>query len=395
MKITCEGCGKTYNIDPGKMEYPQVKSKCKACGKILFITRPSSDSDDLSSSFDMDDNDFSGINAAPEFSEPPIIPPSEEIGLGSMTSEAPPISQASTKGLRFGLRWRLFLFFFLIPILLIAVEGYLYLQKFNDLYYNLSNQSADIVKKLAEQIIGEKARSVAGQVRLFLEGHPNLQPDQFYEDPYLKTIALQSVGKTGYTALYSEPGADGKWHTWVHANKNIIGSKFDMAALEKPLGKNFPGFWKVYTAVKGARESQGYYTWLEADGKTFRDKFMVCTPVIGTPYYVASTTYMDEFTIEIDAMKERARQTSKSTLNDIISYSAIILILIGSITFWYGRNLTSKIKSLTDLTERISVGDLDAEIKVTTNDEIGDLGNAISRMQDSIRISIERLRRRK
>ena len=394
MKITCEGCNKTYNIDLEKMEYPRIKSKCKACGETLIITKPSSNLDDSSTSFNMDDNDFSGLDTASEVLEPPPLrPSSEEISLGDAPSG---LSSARTsKGLRFGLRWRLLIFFFLIPIALIAAEGYLYLQQFNSLSVDLSSQSTNIVKQFAEQIIGEKARSVAGQVRLFLEGHPTMKPDQFYEDPYLKTIALQSVGKTGYTALYSEPGADGKWHTWVHANKNIIGSKFDMAALEKPLGKNFPGFWKVYIGVKGARESQGYYTWLEADGKTLRDKFMVCTPVIGTPYYVAATTYVDEFTVEIDKMKANARQTSRQTQNTIIAISAIILILIGSITFWYGRSLTSKIKSLTDLTERISVGDLEAEINVKSNDEIGDLGNAISRMQDSIRISIERLRRRK
>jgi methyl-accepting chemotaxis protein len=45
--------------------------------------------------------------------------------------------------------------------------------------------------------------------------------------------------------------------------------------------------------------------------------------------------------------------------------------------------------------ERISVGDLDIEIESTSTDEIGELSEAISRMQESIRLSIERLRRRR
>jgi HAMP domain-containing protein len=45
--------------------------------------------------------------------------------------------------------------------------------------------------------------------------------------------------------------------------------------------------------------------------------------------------------------------------------------------------------------ERISVGEMDAEIKIKSRDEIGDLAEAISRMQESIRLSIERLRRRR
>jgi len=53
------------------------------------------------------------------------------------------------------------------------------------------------------------------------------------------------------------------------------------------------------------------------------------------------------------------------------------------------------IKSLTDVADRISVGELGMEVKTTSRDEIGDLAEAIARMQDSIRLSIERLRRRR
>jgi HAMP domain-containing protein len=38
---------------------------------------------------------------------------------------------------------------------------------------------------------------------------------------------------------------------------------------------------------------------------------------------------------------------------------------------------------------------LDTEIKVTSKDEIGELAEAIARMQDSLRLSLDRLRRRK
>jgi len=70
-------------------------------------------------------------------------------------------------------------------------------------------------------------------------------------------------------------------------------------------------------------------------------------------------------------------------------------LLIGFIVYFYGHRLAGRIKSLTEVSNRISVGELDAEIGVAGEDEIGDLGEAISRMQDSIRLSIERLRRRR
>ena len=46
------------------------------------------------------------------------------------------------------------------------------------------------------------------------------------------------------------------------------------------------------------------------------------------------------------------------------------------------------------LNQLVSIGELDMEIRTARKDEIGDLSEAIARMQDSIRISIERLRRR-
>jgi HAMP domain-containing protein len=71
------------------------------------------------------------------------------------------------------------------------------------------------------------------------------------------------------------------------------------------------------------------------------------------------------------------------------------LLLIGIIVFIYVHRLTGKIKSLSEVAGRISVGELEMEIETKSRDEIGELAEAIARMQDNIRLSIERLRRRR
>jgi len=73
----------------------------------------------------------------------------------------------------------------------------------------------------------------------------------------------------------------------------------------------------------------------------------------------------------------------------------VTLLLIGIIVFVYVHRLTGKIKSLSEVAERISVGELEMEIETKSRDEIGELAEAIARMQDNIRLSIERLRRRR
>ena len=82
-----------------------------------------------------------------------------------------------------------------------------------------------------------------------------------------------------------------------------------------------------------------------------------------------------------------------------MSYAYLLLTVTGAFVFiiaWFsGRTLSRPIIQLTDAADRISVGELDVEIETTRKDEIGDLAEAISRMQDSIRLSIERLRKRR
>jgi predicted Zn finger-like uncharacterized protein len=98
-----------------------------------------------------------------------------------------------------------------------------------------------------------------------------------------------------------------------------------------------------------------------------------------------------------------ALQTEEEEVLDmgaqVLSFAYLLLsitvVFILFIAWFSGRALSSPIIKLTDAAERISVGELDMEIRTRRKDEIGDLSEAIARMQESIRLSIERLRRRR
>ncbi|MBW2000099.1 MAG: HAMP domain-containing protein, partial [Deltaproteobacteria bacterium] len=279
-----------------------------------------------------------------------------------------------------------------VPIILMAGAGLFYMKQIYALSDFITNEGTRAVTQLAETVIAENARSVARQISLYLNSHRDLRKEDFNNSAEFKKIAVQKVGRTGYTALYELPGPDGTWRTWAHVNPKIIG--IDMSKLAKPLGKAFPGFWRVYTGVRNGKESRGYYTWQDKDGR-FRDKFMVCTPVEGTRFVIASTTYLDEFTMPMKILEQKAKDLTLRTRNINMQILAGTLVLIGLIVSIYGQRLISRIKHLTDVTERISVGELSAEINIKSGDELGMLAEAISRMQDSIRLSIERLRRKR
>ena len=122
---------------------------------------------------------------------------------------------------------------------------------------------------------------------------------------------------------------------------------------------------------------------------------MVCVPVKRTRFIVAATTYLEEFTKPVKMVEDRAGEITARTKTFVYGILGGTILLIGVLVSFYGYNLASKLRSLSSLAERISVGELEAKVEIQSKDEIGDLAEAISRMQESIRLSIDRLRMRK
>jgi predicted Zn finger-like uncharacterized protein len=93
-------------------------------------------------------------------------------------------------------------------------------------------------------------------------------------------------------------------------------------------------------------------------------------------------------------------QSQAKVLTDKARMIALMMLgatlsLIGIIVFVYAHRLTGKIKSLTEVAERISLGELEMEIETKSRDEIGELAEAIARLQDNFRLCVERLRLRR
>ncbi len=385
MIIICEECGKKYRIDSTKIKGDAARFKCRVCSHVITVAKPPSDPPPAMAP------NLGVAETVPESVERQIPAIEPDIEVDRVAAEKTKVQMVRKTGV-FNLRTKMLLLFLIVPLALMLGASFLYLWQLEQMSGLLTKESTKIVNQMAEDKIADLSTAVAIQCRLYLLAHPELSKEDFMNDIGFKTLAVQKVGLTGYTALYEMPGPDGVWRTWAHVNPKIVA--IDMSTLKTSMGRNFPGFWTIFSGVKGGKRSQGYYTWQDKDGK-FRDKFMVCTPVAGTPFVIAATTYLDEFTGPIRLVETQAGMlTEKARL---ISWAILggTLLLIGIIVSIYGHRLTGKIKSLTDVAERISIGDLGIEVESRSRDEIGELAEAISRMQESIRLSIERLRRRR
>ena len=384
MIIICEKCGKKYRVDPAKIKGKAASFKCRICAQLIVVSKAQSPPPEP---------------AAPNYASQPTAAldsttASMENSAAATVAETRAAESATAeieirrrpRAWRFGLRAKMLMLFVAMPMVFMIGAGLFYIWQIEASTDLLVRESAKFVNQMTEEKIGDISAAVAMQCKLYLLSHPELKKEDFSKDMGFKSLAVQKVGQTGYTALYQLPGTDGVWRTWAHINPKIIA--LDMSTLKKNLKENFAGFWKIIIGVKGGRKSQGYYTWQDKDEK-FRDKFMVCTPIAGTRFVIAATIYLEEFTGPVRMMASSAKALTDKAKIVTLAILGATLLSIALVVSIYGQRLARKIKSLTAIADRIRAGDFAMEIETKSNDEIGDLAEAIARMQDSIRLSIE------
>jgi len=411
VSVICEECGKVYHVPIAKLDQVKgdvVRTKCNACGHIIEIQKQENlyeatmefnsmvaateektkaAGSDIGSfaEEDFDDLEKAFQEAAQETAQ--------EASAAPVETETP--SQKKKRGverkLGAGLRIKMIGLFMIIPLLLMTLSGFLSQRQLNILKDDITSASTEIVRSMAERSILEKGEAVARQCKLYLDNNPDLNPEDLASDPLFSKLAIQKVGQTGYTVLSSV----GPFTAWVHPNPKLNGVVLSKV-IKKLLGKDYPRFARIIAAAdKGKNiKSSGYYLWKDTDGQ-MREKYMTLSPVEGTEFNIASTTYVHEFTGPLEKMERQFEIVAASSRELNLITIAATLVIIGLVVTLYGHSLVSKIRHLTDVADRISIGELDAEIKIKSKDEIGNLADAITRMQDSLRLSIARLRKKR
>ncbi|CAB1076459.1 hypothetical protein D1AOALGA4SA_4255 [Olavius algarvensis Delta 1 endosymbiont] len=387
MIVICEDCGKKYRIDPARIKGKAASFNCRVCDHLILVKKEKSIPSEAATLVPAPNRQ---VNAE-------AITVAMDVDTAAVVSETPMLEQTSAatetgysrRARRFGLRAKMLILFLLVPMSLMAVAGLFSLWQFESAAKMLSQRGTKIVGQMAEEKIADISAAVAMQCKLYLLSHPELKKEDFSRDLGFKSLAVQKVGSTGYTALYQRPGSDGIWRTWAHINPKIIA--IDMSTLRDTLKDSFAGFWKIFVGVKEGRISRGYYTWQDKDDK-FRNKFMVCTPIAGTRFVIAATTYLDELTAPARTMEAGAREfTDKARLIALATLAAAFL-LIGLIVFIYSHRLSGKIRSLAEAAATVGAGRSGRGFKTKSRDEIGDLEEAVAGLRDGSRSSFKHLR---
>ena len=289
------------------------------------------------------------------------------------------------KKVGFGLFPRMLIFALVITLVPLGVIIFL-------AYYNMATigdlvlgQGKKSLEELGAQIIESKAKDVAAQLEVYIKLNPQKTVKELQGDPAFQSLAVQPVGKTGYTAVQDA-------HTAInlfHKNPKIVNTDLHQLA-----GK-LPQFWKIMEASLGGKESAGYYDWLELDGK-IRKKYMFITALNArtadnVQMGVAATTYLDEFSRPLLDLEEKVSGLIKERLMAFYGLVLVTAIAVVIASFILARTITRPILYLASVADEISKGKLATKIEISRRDEIGVLIESIKRMQKSLALAIKKL----
>lgn len=272
----------------------------------------------------------------------------------------------------------------LIPLVIsFGVIGFIYIRQTEEIKSIATEEGARTLNDLGEKMIRQKALDIAKQIEIFIKSHPDFSKGEFYNSPALKAIAVQKVGvgKSGYTSVH-----DNKGISRFNKNPKVVGRDLLLLAEKLPEFRSI-----IETSLKG--RARGYYDWKDADGVR-RRKFRFCAPIEGTDLVVAATTSIDEFSKPAKQIEHRIINKVERTRIHFLIVMGVSLIVVILVTSIYSRTVVKPITYLTDVADRISLGDLDTRIEINSSDEVGMLADSLERMQESLKAAIERLRKK-
>jgi len=258
--------------------------------------------------------------------------------------------------------------------------------------HELNEYAGEHLRLLGEQFIQTKAKDVANQVAIYLQSCPDISIQELRKDQEFQKIAIQLVGKSGYTCLYEAHTGI----TRIHPNPSLI--DYQMSLLSEKL----PSFWAIFRQSLSGIEIAGYYDWQEPDGK-IREKYMAMSPVglksHDTELMIAATTYIDEFSAPVAAMNAKSSEIRVKSQKFIFRQSLIfgiagvlIVFLILFSALWLARRVKSRyiqpVEHLAAAAVELGQGRWDAarlDTMPDRNDEIGQLALSFKNMTAKLR----------
>jgi methyl-accepting chemotaxis protein len=450
MDIICDDCGKKYRVDETKMKGQKAKVRCKACTNIMVVTRPAPAVADESALAPAVPDE----QAPPE----PPMPEQAAERPASLRTEAEDLHREvpsfyGRQKVRFGLFGKIITVMLIVSLLPFAIFWGITLRETNErIRTDTEALMAQTAAGLENQINGWINNNVA--ILRTAAKLPEIQSmDGILQKSILETIQKQypwmylvfTVGNDGVNVARSDdvPLKDysdrqyykdilrGKGLSW----QTLIGktSKKPALVLSVPIKAADQTVGVMAAAMTIDDISKSVATWKKGktghaflvDEKGFvvahpnrqfvsKRKNLNSHPLIANYRKKGWTTITTRFNTANEnpalghvrsnnygwalAMQQEDSEVF-AALNRMQKFALTLLgctILLVSVIAWFSaRAIVTPVMKLTDAAERMSLGELNVKIDIKSKDEIGLLAQAIGRMQTSLRLAMNRLRRKR
>jgi len=447
MKIQCENCGKKYKFDEGKIKGQSVKLKCRACKNIMVVEKPTPQTEDLI--------DIGSIEASPQVDGPAFdsTAPFDNKTVGKTVAGSGVETESAPKKIRFGLFFKIVILMLVVSLFPLGVYWAITFNKTSNLVRvsteNFMAQTALGLSNQVDEWIDKNVRVLKTAARL-----PEIvSMNRSLQEPALKAIQKEypwmylvfTVDLKGLNTArndgkplknysdrqyYKDVAIKGKALTW----QTLIGktSKKPALVLAVPIisagrtigvmaaAANIDDISK--SVARWRRGRTGYAFLVDETGKVVshqvkqfvvQQKNLNRHPMVQTyrrAKKAETATFKDDRGREVFGHVRGnrydwalvIRQESEEVFEplkgvQLFFYTLLIVtIFVVSIVAWFfARALVKPIMMLTDIAERMSLGELDNKVNVKAKDEIGLLALAIERMRISLNMAMARLRKKR
>ena len=445
--IRCDRCGKRYRIDETRMKGDTARVTCKGCGHLITVTKsaaaPSAESLP-------DDRPAAGTDAAPEPRIARTGPSAGEPPAAAVPTE--PAEYVPEKP-RFGLFGKTLIVMLILSLL---PFGFFWFLTFRETSERIRGDSelllAQTGKGLADQMDAwVNANFAALRTISRLPDLVSMVREQ--QEPTLKAVGREypwmylvfTVGPDGMNTARNDGQplvsyADRQYYKDVMAGKavswqTVVGRTSSVPALVIAVPIHGPN--RVIGVLAAAmtvddiskqiatwkRGATGYAFLLDEKGNVVahpnpqlmqKRENLNAHPLVAEYRRKGWTTLTGLFTDAngqtalgharsnnfgwVLALQQEEREVFDSLnvlQNFALALLAVTALLAAAIAWFSARALVKPIMRLTEATERMSMGDLNVAIDVRSGDEIGLLAQAIGRMQTSLRMAMDRLRKKR
>ncbi|HDH97204.1 MAG TPA: PAS domain S-box protein, partial [Proteobacteria bacterium] len=285
--------------------------------------------------------------------------------------------------MRLGVRLLLsFVMVSIIPIAFLVIGGLKTIAQLNELLMRKTNEET---QKLFHELVQQKAYEVATLLGSVLEGHPEIDSvEEYRANPEIRQVAIQRVGKIGYTALVA-PNGD----VILHPDPSVEGRNM----LLNPPRELYPDFIALYKAALDSVAVSGYYTWPERDG-TIKRKYLA-TYRTRNNMVVFATAYIDDMQKPLVNSYREVLQNQAEIIKSKMTLLGVLAVLIATITG------TSIYASIVKPIRRIklgiaafSEGDYSYRIPISSStDEINTVAALLNQFSEQLSITSRELKK--